>query len=413
MNKSTYLATLALGAGIFSQVVWAQTTSPFPPPNEELGIYVINSGAGLDTGCTYRGGGPLLINLEVPATMNPNELNPDGTLKDVNKLVTNKVIGSTAKISLPIYDIDDKANTSGFMPEIDRVSFNGDYVKTLSGFNNTWVNDSFTVDISKVKFNTTNEIRVDIDTANAGSGEYWCMAVDWVSIEFDSSIPFVLAHGIAADASSWDATSSPGVLSTMDDNGVLYTRFTTGMYGSVGSNAIDLKNQILGFLDTVKSDQVHIIAHSKGGLDSQALAKLSPPEFELLSLSTLSTPHRGSVAADLQLIQRNLATIYVNQGQDPNGYAQQYVSRTVAGIASGFGAGPQPPGLNDLTTQAATAAINARIRGNVQNTFTIGADAGPNCSRQPTDAEIDPMVNSAPFGTKWYAENTMRLAYQA
>jgi pimeloyl-ACP methyl ester carboxylesterase len=346
--------------------------------------------------------------------MNPQELNSDGTLKDPSKLIDNKVIGSQAKISLPTYDIDDKAINPGFSPEIDKIYFNGEYIKDLSGYNGKWVNDSFPVDIGKVKFNAENEIRVEIDAANAGSGEYWCMAVDWVAIEYDAAAPYVLAHGINAQSDTWDEAAAPGVLNTMDNSSVLYRRFSTGMNGSVASNAKDLKKQISTFLDTVKSKKVNIIAHSKGGLDSQALAKISKPEFEVLSLSTLSTPHRGSVVADLQLLQRKEIDEYVNKGQDPNGYAQQFVSLSLAGWASREkGAGPQLPGLNDLTTQSASSAILAGIRGNVKNTFTIGSDVGPECKRQPSDVEIDPLADEAPFGTKGYTYDALRLAYQA
>ena len=199
---------------------------------------------------------------------------------------------------------------------------------------------------------------------------------------------------------------------------MLYTRFSTAnKNGSVAANALDLKAKIRSFLNVVKSKKVHIIAHSKGGLDSQALAKLSQPDFQVLSLSTLSTPHRGSVVADLQILQRTVANVYVNQGQDPNGYAQQYVTRSLAGNLSygfggGHGLGPQPPGLNDLTTQTASAAIIAGLRGNVANTLTIGADAGPNCTRQPTDQEIAPMADVLGLAVP-YLENTLRLSYQA
>ena len=122
-------------------------------------------------------------------------------------------------------------------------------------------------------------------------------------IEFDAAAPFVLAHGINAQADTWDQANAADVLTAMDESGVLYSRFSTGENGSVAANAQDLENQIGVFLDTVKSKKVNIIAHSKGGLDSQLLAKISKPEFEVLSLSTLSTPHRGSVVADLQLLQ--------------------------------------------------------------------------------------------------------------
>jgi triacylglycerol lipase len=403
----------------FTACSWAQTTSPFPPPDEDMGRYVINSGTGLDTGCTYRGGGPLKIRFAIPAPVNETQLNADGTLKDPDALVARHVLGARAKISFPVYDIDDKAATSGYSPEVDRVSWNGAFIKTLSGFNNTWVNDSFELDIGKVKFfspsnpSVYNEFRVDIDTAN--SSEYWCMAVDWVGIEFDAAYPYVLAHGIAADRSTWEGSAAPGVLAEMDASGVLYDRFSTAnKNGSVRDNAVDLKGQIKAFLNKVKAKKVNMIVHSKGGLDSQALAALSPPDFDVLSLGTLSTPHRGSVVADLTMLQRSVATVYQNNGQDPNGYAQQFVSSTLAGWASGFGAGPQPPGLVDLTTQSANEAIVAGVRGNVANTYTIGADAGPNCARDATNAEIDPMnpVSSVPLIGS-YTYNALRLAYQS
>jgi hypothetical protein len=32
---------------------YSQTTSPFDPPDEKLGTYVVNSGDDLDTGCWF------------------------------------------------------------------------------------------------------------------------------------------------------------------------------------------------------------------------------------------------------------------------------------------------------------------------------------------------------------------------
>ena len=217
----------ALLAGL-PTLALAQTTSPFPPPEEDMGKYVINSGGGLDTGCTFRSGGPLIVRLKVPAPVNKTQLNADGTLKNAAAMVAAKVVGARAKVSFPVFDIDDKAVVPGIAPEVDRLSWNGEFIKTLAGFNNTWVNDSFEIDISKVKFasddnpNVVNEFRVDIDTAN--TQEAWCMAIDWVGIEFDAAFPFVLAHGIAADRDTWLNGDAPGVLAEMDKAGVVYDR---------------------------------------------------------------------------------------------------------------------------------------------------------------------------------------------
>jgi pimeloyl-ACP methyl ester carboxylesterase len=420
--KPSLQAPVALLLGAFAAVSSAQTTSPFPPPDQDMGKYVINSGAGLDTGCTFRSGGPLLVRLKVPSPVNDTMLDADGRIlpDKLAKLVADKVVGQRAKISFPVYDVDDKAVTDGtYQPEVDRLSWNDEFIKTLSGFNNTWVNDSFEVDIGKVKFasknnpGVVNEFKVDIDTAN--TDEYWCTAIDWVGIEFDAAYPFVLAHGIAADRSTWEGAAAPGVLDTLDQSGVVYDRFSTANpNGAVADNAVDLKAKIQGFLDTLKAKKVNLIVHSKGGLDSQALATISAPEFEVLSLGTLSTPHRGSVVADLTLLQRAVATVYTQSGADPNGYAQSFVSSTVAGMASGFGAGPQPPGLVDLTTTSANNAIAAGVRGNVANTYTFGADAGPMCAAAPSNGQIDPMnpIKNIPLLGS-YTYNALRLAYQS
>lgn len=367
----------------------AQTTSPFQPPEEKLGTYVVNSGPGLDTGCTYRSGGPLVIRLRIPKVVNDSQLNGDGTLKNAAELVRNRVLSAQAVLRFPVFDIDDKANTGGqYAPEVDRVSFNGRFKKVLAGFNNTWTDDSIIVPIEELRFGQDNELRIDIDTANAGSGEYWCMAVDWVAAEFEATPPYVLAHGISADRSTWEGASAVGVLAALDRMGVLYNRFSLGTgqdgNGSVAANARELNQQIAAWLRPMKADRVHIIAHSKGGLDSQHLQALAP-DFKIMSLSTLSTPHLGSVAADLSIIQKRSADEKINTGADPNGFASQYLDTWT------FGQGPQLPGLRDLTTYAATAALSSGLRGNVANTFTVGANADGNGNNTLEAGEINPL----------------------
>ncbi len=356
------------------QCLYAQTSSPFDPPEEKLGVYVVNSGSGLDTGCTFRGRGPLVINLHVPAVVNESQIDSQGNLKDASALVNKGVIGAQAVIRFPVYDIDSEANMSPpYSPEVDRISFNGTFKKVLSGLNNRWTDDSIVIPIEEVKFGADNEIRVDIDTAN--SAELWCMAVDWVSIEFDVAAPYVLAHGINAASDTWD-----GIIGTMDENGVLYNRFSVTSNGRSAGNARQLEQHIEDFLDTVKAKKVNIIAHSKGGLDSQEL-QARAPSFKILSLSTLSTPHLGSVAADLSIIQKTEADEKINAGNDPNGFAKTYIDTWT------WGKGPQLPGLRDLTVARATEAINLKLRGNISPTFSMGADADLNGDNDLTSGE--------------------------
>ena len=86
---------------------------------------------------------------------------------------------------------------------------------------------------------------------------------------------------------------------------------------------------------------IHIIAHSMGGLDSRILIArdLNGLSRRIVSLTTLSTPHRGSPVADL------LA------GHAPDGVQRQTLDRATLAIrALGIDIGA----LADLTTERAT-----------------------------------------------------------
>ncbi|OEE67051.1 hypothetical protein A1OO_14915 [Enterovibrio norvegicus FF-33] len=381
-----------------SQIISAFSTrsssSGIAPPKETLGTYVLNSGGGLDTGCTYKSGGPLIIKLPVPNVVNEAVLQSDGTI-DPGKLAnmqSQSVIGAKARISMPVFDIDSSANVPGINPEVDVVSFNGKTMGTLQGADGRWTDTNLQVDVGEIKFGQDNEIRVDIDTAN--SGDNWCMSVDWVSIEFDVALPVVLAHGIAAQADSWDESSAPGVLSTLDDLGIRYERFSAQKNGTTATNAGILNRKIQTFLDELKADKVHIIAHSKGGLDTQNLKALSP-NFEIKSLSTFSTPHLGSVAADLSFIKmEHYADRYTNTTADPNNFAREYMKLPDIPFV-----GPKMPGIEDLTTDTASNAISAGTRGNITQTFSMGANADLD---QDGVIQKDPdIVGLFPWGSRW------------
>jgi triacylglycerol lipase len=65
--------------------------------------------------------------------------------------------------------------------------------------------------------------------------------------------------------------------------------------------AKQLKTQIDDFLTKTGAAKVHIIAHSQGGLDARyAISKLNLGDI-VASLSTISTPHRGTKLADIAL----------------------------------------------------------------------------------------------------------------
>lgn len=377
----------------------SQTSSPFEPPEKELGVFVINQGPGLDTPCTYRSGGPLLVDIPIPAVVNPLRIDSNGYLINVSELIANNVIGPNAIIRFPVFDIDSSANLPDGEPEVDRLTFNGEFQKNLVGVDSTWTDDSIIVPIEKLRFNMpnqqniTNELRIDIDTANPVE-ELWCMSLDWVSIEFQLAAPYILAHGINADRTSWDESSAPGVLTTLNDFGVRYERFSAQENGRSITNAGILKDEIEGFLSELNAKKVHIIAHSKGGLDSQYLQHLEK-DFTILTLSTLSTPHLGSTAGDATRIKLERADDLIETGDDPNGHVAEFLDSP--------NVGPQLPGVLDLTTYEANNAFSTGMRGNINRTFTIGADADLNNDNELNINEDDGLF---PGIAHWWADES-------
>ena len=425
-SKLVITGLIALMLGVQA---YAQGVERIAPPQQQLGTYVIDTG--LSSDYFFRSNGPLVVQIPVPPVVNPDEIGPDGYLKNPAKLIANKVIGATATIEFPAFDINDKSSppVSGAAPEKDVVTFNGKTYGSgvLSGFENQWVNQTIQVPIGELKFSggpggaISNELHIDIDVANANFtqnycaqiprtnppvnhcsiGEVWGMTLDWIGVQFDVAAPYVLAHGINAQASTWDEATAPGVISTLDDIGVAWNRFSVAPNGSVDQNAVSLANQINVWLKTMQADRVHIIAHSKGGLDAQAMAadiqansqSTDPnvPNFKILSLSTLSTPHYGSTISDVASLKTYAVDQIQNNSADPNGYINKLLNRTE--MVDIVGAGPQPPGLWDLKTNATVSAIMEMKRGNISPIFSIGASADLDGNHKMNGSEADKILS--------------------
>lgn len=346
-----------------SRAISSVSSSQFTPPESKLGTYVTSSGSGLDTGCTYT---KLAINLYVPNVLNDSVLDHDGKIKSdqVSHLVSLGTIDNRAQLNMPTYDIDG--------PEVDYVYFNGEYVAQLKGANNVWQNTDISIPIDKVKFGQNNLIEIDIDINNEG----WCMSVDWVSIEFDVVSPIVLVHGINADASTWDRDT----LDVIDLTGVRYQTVSLIANGTVTQNATLLGQKIQQFLEPLKASGVHIIAHSKGGLDAQYMAKHFP-NIDVLTLSTFVTPHFGSVTADVRyLTDKYVAKFYENSQSDPEEILKKYFTVHKLG-------GPKPPGIYDLTTNSRYQSFIKEEIGNVENTYSFAADADLNGNEELENSE--------------------------
>jgi triacylglycerol lipase len=142
---------------------------------------------------------------------------------------------------------------------------------------------------------------------------------------------------------------------------------------AVNERGAQLRGQILEALgDTgmpptlAPGDKTHIVAHSMGGLDARYV--LSPANQgniggRVTSLTTISTPHRGSPVADLLMAEAQGALGL----SDRVTAASMRHSMTLLGIPLA--------GLHDLTT-AATAAFNAQNTDNPGVQYFAAAGEG-------------------------------------
>src|SRR5215213_4579606 len=294
-------------------------TSPFAPPENTDHSFSTDKAPKLDTGCIFRSSGPITFNIEVKRYLGP--LNANGTLQNIQRLISEGLISREVELIMPAFDVDSGANLPNTQPELDKVSINGFEVGFLRGQNNQWVNNSFKIPIEKIKFANkgidgeepnggVNEIRIDIDTAN--SSESWCTSIDCGTVRFRAMSPIILIHG---NGSNGGFFVRQGFTQELDAKGIVYDNsielnpnlLPNGLRDtkSVAVNGARLNELIPKIVRQFGATNVHLIAHSKGGLDTREyLGKFQRShnrDFKVLSLTTLGTPHNGSVLADISI----------------------------------------------------------------------------------------------------------------
>src|SRR5262245_8059806 len=284
----------------------ATRSSPFPPPDPDDRTFVTDDAAFLDTDCLYRNSGP--IEFEILITRFVGAVDGDGALRDRDVLIANGVVSETATLQLPVFDVDFDADVDDpEQPERDVVSINGHTLGFLTGADNTWKLNTFEIPIELLRFPprgepgstpdpALNTVRIDIDVANGR--QLWCTSVDWGLITFKAMSPVIMIHGNGSDGGFFERQGFKGLLDALrfpNDNSI------SMVTAPITTHAAELDRLIPPIVDTFGVDSVHLVAHSKGGLDTREwLATYAAAhDFSILTLSTLSTPHRGSVGAEI------------------------------------------------------------------------------------------------------------------
>lgn len=113
--------------------------------------------------------------------------------------------------------------------------------------------------------------------------------------------PLVLVHGLFGFDSfkviGWEAMSYfRGIGESLKSKGLRVVAPRLSPTAGVAQRA----QQLVDFIrTTLPQDQVHLIAHSMGGLDARYAISCLGLDQQVLSLTTIGTPHRGTTAADI------------------------------------------------------------------------------------------------------------------
>ena len=127
--------------------------------------------------------------------------------------------------------------------------------------------------------------------------------------------PIILVHGIAAKQLPF-FNAFGKIPNELKKSGYKVFVSDHDGFGSIENNAEQLKRYITYVMRECRTDKVNIIAHSKGGLDSKYMITNLGMEDHVASLTTICTPHKGSIIAtklwNLPYSMRIIITSIVN-----------------------------------------------------------------------------------------------------
>jgi triacylglycerol esterase/lipase EstA (alpha/beta hydrolase family) len=384
-----FVAVEARGSDSASGSVTPTAGPPDAPParrapSAQEGVFVVKD---RPRTCVFKTSGPIRITLPIPRYV--GETNADGRLKDPTGMIAAGVIQPTARLEAPIWDMDSRAPEGArFAPEVDEIFINGHRLGVLRGNDQQWEDNNFVVPIEHLRFPTrpggapgNNEILIQIDTANPDVN--WCTAVEWVALHLKAMAPVVLVHGNNSNPEFFERQGCAAGLREAKIPFVLASKLPTAP--TTGSNGELLASELPSIATKAGSRGLHLLAHSKGGLDSrwaiQVISDRRTP-LTIYSMSTLSTPHLGTMLADLRHNMERLSNANV---------AVELVGFPIFAQLVAESVGPDE-GLSSLTT-AGTAELTRLTRPTAHVAAVyVAADADRNGNKK-----IDTHANNVEF----------------
>lgn len=111
--------------------------------------------------------------------------------------------------------------------------------------------------------------------------------------------PIVLHHGFLGFDRIFAIDYFFGVRKALADSGYSVHATTVAPVNTIAFRASQLAQQIDEILEETGASKVNLIAHSMGGLDARYLISSLGYGDKVASLTTIATPHQGSLVADV------------------------------------------------------------------------------------------------------------------
>jgi triacylglycerol lipase len=235
-----------------------------------------------------------------------------------------------------------------------------------------------------------------------------------------TSTAFLLAHGFGGDR---EMGFGDGVAAALSAAGHQVYKAEVPATDSVAVRAAVLATEIDAFLLESGATDLHIIAHSMGGLDARYAITTLGYASKIKSLTTISSPHRGTPLADVglgliasgpqtqQAALDGLAALLEGTPLDPAAFERGVAVLTEASAPAFNAANPDAPGvvywsyaglstlggLENPNAAAACAGAAVPAPDQLRPLLFLPAPIVSGTERRPNDGVVP--VDSATWGT--------------
>lgn len=282
---------------------------PVPPPGKSDTLFITDSGGELDMYLKRHQAPngqitfPITIDRYFSTLITPDTVDAEGFLEAESQelLIERKLLPATATLLLSVFDVDHDAQDC---PQQDLVSINGNALTGTRAFLTSgdaqWAIWRTDIPIGWLKFPTAagtkdhplipavNQISIDIDTR---CQFLWAVEIDWGALIIHAPHrPIVFVHGWTGGTDSFrdfkQFADTDGIPSEPADlaKGIKLIADSAGLL----HQEVDKISAMFGV------DRVHLVAHSKGGVDARYALHDAAFANKVDSLVTLSSPHHGS-----------------------------------------------------------------------------------------------------------------------